>query len=148
MPGLVPGSGMWLFCSHEPAVIALSGVVDSFTAPGLERAVSAMLSPRRVAEAIVVDLAEVTFLSVAGIDALHDAVDQAAAEHVTLRIALGGRTCVRRVMTATGMTAVLDVYPDLRAALGITFTLVTSGSENAAGSRGVPSEQQREAPNS
>ncbi|MEU3627844.1 hypothetical protein BS329_09175 [Amycolatopsis coloradensis] len=98
-------------------MIALAGELNSCTALVVTKAIEAVLERSRSTRAIVLDLAEVTFLSVAGVQVLHAGVDLAAADQVTLRIALGSHTIVQRALTATGMAAVLDVYPDRRTAL-------------------------------
>ncbi|MBB5851318.1 STAS domain-containing protein [Amycolatopsis umgeniensis] len=128
LPGLVPGAAVQAWCSHgDPAVIALTGELDSYTFVVVETAVAATLVRNRGKRAIVLDLAEVTFLSATGIRALHDAVDQAAARGVTLRFALGSHAIVRRALNATGMAAVLDLYPDRLAALDAADSLAFLG---------------------
>ncbi|WP_410600030.1 STAS domain-containing protein [Amycolatopsis sp. lyj-90] len=120
MPGLASAATVRMSCSPEgPAVIALTGELDSHTAVVVEMAVATALARSRGIRAIVMDLAEVTFLSVAGIQALHAAVDQAAAKGVTLRTALGPHSVAYRAMVTTGMIAVLDHYPDRHTALAV-----------------------------
>ncbi len=101
MPGLAPGAALLASCSHgDPAVIALTGDLDSYTAIVVERAAAVTLVRSRVRRAIVMDLAGVTFLSVAGIQTVHATVDQAAARGVALRIALDSRSTRARSRTA------------------------------------------------
>ncbi|WP_410663498.1 STAS domain-containing protein [Amycolatopsis sp. lyj-84] len=103
-------------------MIVLAGELNSCTALVVTKAIEAVLERRRSPHAIVLDLAEVTFLSFAGVQVLHSGVDLAAADRVTLRIALGSHAIVQRALTATGMAAVLDVYPGRRTALDAPAT--------------------------
>ncbi len=100
-----------------PADIVLGGEWDTQTAIALEWVLTAVLARRPRPRLIVVDLDEISFLSVAGVQALHTATDRAAAHLVTLRVASGRHPIVRRALTVTGAEAVLNVYPDRQAAL-------------------------------
>nr|WP_246481158.1 STAS domain-containing protein [Amycolatopsis umgeniensis] len=98
-------------------VIALTGDLDSTSVPVLASAAALVLERVPRPGVIVIDLDAVTFLTVAGIHALHHATDTAAAAGVTVRIARGRDRVVDRALTATGADAVLDSYPDRLAAL-------------------------------
>ncbi|SEF19991.1 anti-anti-sigma factor [Amycolatopsis pretoriensis] len=87
-------------------VLALSGELDAGTAPKLgEAAVQVFASDPEV---LVLDLSELSFLSVAGVREVRAAHDRTAANR--LRVVTGDRPAVREFLHATGFEAVLDCY--------------------------------------
>ncbi|MEU4250534.1 STAS domain-containing protein [Amycolatopsis sp. NPDC026612] len=93
-------------------VLVLSGELDAGTASKLVHAVAQILATEP--EALVLDLSELAFLSVAGIRAIHAAHDAAGAAR--LRVVTGERPLVREFLRATRFDAVLDCYRTRRGA--------------------------------
>jgi anti-sigma B factor antagonist len=92
----------------EPGVVVLilSGELDAGTAAKLVHAVAQILATEP--ETLVVDLSELSFLSVAGARAIRAAHDAAGAAR--LRVVTGERAAVREFLHATRFDAVLDCY--------------------------------------
>src|SRR4051812_37131796 len=95
----------------DPVVLALAGEVDVATTELLAVELTAAITAGRTPGAIVVDLAEVSFLSAAGVGLFLAARNQAAARRITLRVATGSTSIVSRALEACGALAVLDSYP-------------------------------------
>ncbi|MEV6640699.1 STAS domain-containing protein [Amycolatopsis sp. NPDC051371] len=91
---------------HGVVVLVLSGELDMGTAAKLVDAVAQILSTEP--EALILDLSELTFVSVAGVRAIHAAHDAAGAAR--LRVVTGERAVVREFLHATRFDAVLDCY--------------------------------------
>jgi anti-sigma B factor antagonist len=87
-------------------VLVLSGELDSGTASKLLHAVAQILASEP--EALVLDLSGLSFLSVAGVRAIHTAHEAAGAAR--LRVVTGQRPVVREFLAATRFDAVLDCY--------------------------------------
>ncbi len=92
----------------EPGVVVLvlSGELDAGTAPKLGQAAARVLASEP--EVLVLDLSELSFLSVAGVREVRAAHDRAASTR--LRVVTGDRPTVRDFLHATGFEAVLDCY--------------------------------------
>lgn len=87
-------------------VLALSGELDAGTTPKLAEAAAQVLAADP--EVLVLDLTELSFLSLAGarqVRATHDATATSR-----LRVVTGERPVVRDFLHATGFEAVLDCY--------------------------------------
>jgi anti-sigma B factor antagonist len=93
----------------EPGVVVLilSGELDAGTSSKLVHAVAQILATEP--EALILDLSELSFLSVAGVRAIRAAHDAAGAAR--LRVVTGERAIVRELLHVTRFDAVLDCYP-------------------------------------
>ncbi len=87
-------------------VLVLSGELDAGTASKLVHAVAQILATEP--EALVLDLSELSFLSVAGVRAIRAAHEAAGAAR--LRVVTGERPSVGEFLHATRFDAVLDCY--------------------------------------
>lgn len=94
-------------------VIRVSGDVDAHTTPRLRELVSQRLAS--AAEMLVLDLTEVGFLGVDGLELLMQAQRRAENSAISLRL-VTGPACVRRALAAAGLTGVLSTFSTLRAA--------------------------------
>ncbi|RSM37659.1 anti-anti-sigma factor [Amycolatopsis balhimycina DSM 5908] len=86
--------------------LVLSGELDSGTASKVVRAVAQILATEP--EALILDVSDLSFLSVAGVRAIGTA--HAAAGAARLRVVTGERPVVREFLHATRFDAVLDCY--------------------------------------
>jgi anti-sigma B factor antagonist len=87
-------------------VLVLSGELDMGTAAKLVHAVAQILATEP--EALILDLSQLSFLSVAGVRAVRAAHDASGAAR--LRVVTGERAVVREFLHATCFDAVLDCY--------------------------------------
>ena len=94
-------------------VLHLRGEIDLLGAAGLGAELTRQL--RCSPEALVVDLAAVTFLSLSGLSTLFDAQRSAATAGIPLRLARPSRP-VRRALELSGLASQFDVHDDLPAA--------------------------------
>ncbi|MBB4684172.1 STAS domain-containing protein [Amycolatopsis jiangsuensis] len=94
--------------------VLLSGELDEGTALVVVRAVTFALDKRP--HALVLDLADLSALTRAGLHVLRAAQDRAATEGVALRLVVPAAGVAGRTLAEAGMAAVFDVYPDLAAA--------------------------------
>lgn len=100
-----------------PAVIAAVGEVDAATAARFSAAVHRQLD--RVPSMLVLDLREVTFLGVAGLQVLLCAADRARLGGVPLQLAYRDRSPVQFALEAAGVMSAFAVAP---AGAGATVT--------------------------
>jgi anti-anti-sigma factor len=91
---------------HDVVVLVLSGELDAGTTPKLAQVTARILAAGP--EVLVLDLSELTFLSVAGVRQVHAIHDATAVNR--LRVVTGDRPVVRDFLHATGFEAVLDCY--------------------------------------
>jgi anti-sigma B factor antagonist len=103
------------------AVIAAVGEIDAATAARLSASVHRQLD--RLPSALVLDLHEVTFLGVAGLQVLLCAADRATVTGVALQLAYRDPSPVQFALDAAGMTSAFAVAPS---ALGATATATTA----------------------
>lgn len=98
----------------EVVVVRVGGEVDMLTAPML----SSLISEQLLAHPpmLVLDLTAVGFLGSSGLAALVGARDEAGAHGVSLRL-VSTDHAVLRPLTATGLTELFDIHPDLESAL-------------------------------
>ncbi|MFJ9778837.1 STAS domain-containing protein [Amycolatopsis sp. NPDC101161] len=96
-------------------VLALAGELDTATAARVTRATDEVLATGDRPPVLIVDLSAVSFLSVAGVRAIHSAHD--AAGHQRFRVVTGENPGVREFLHATGFDAVLNCYRSRKAAL-------------------------------
>jgi len=97
--------------STSSVLVAVSGDVDSSTAPGLTGAVSEALARPGVAE-VVVDLRGVTFLDSAGLCALARAHREALRCGRVVLLRVGDTRAVVRPLQMTGLWDALARTPD------------------------------------
>ncbi|WP_433567391.1 STAS domain-containing protein [Nocardia sp. CA-151230] len=100
-PGLLTIKASTIDHTH---VCSVGGEIDVLTAPTFEKALFDSLD---IGESTVVDLREVTFFGVAGIQALLAARDFADQYHC--EICIDGSYCVTRVLEATGLASEFDL---------------------------------------
>jgi anti-sigma B factor antagonist len=98
------------------AVLAVTGEIDTLTAPPLEQAVQDLLA-RHGSAVVVVDLSGVTFLASSGLAVLIRGAHAAARRGTRLRLVAGSRA-VRRPLEVTGSDQLFDMYEDGQAAVG------------------------------
>jgi anti-anti-sigma factor len=96
----------------DALVIQAAGEIDVVTAPQLAEAIAG--ASAQPADAVVVDLTEVTFLGSAGLAVLVGAQEQVGDRGFRI---VAGTTIVLRSLMVTGLTDVLDAFPTLDAAL-------------------------------
>jgi anti-sigma B factor antagonist len=133
---LLPGGGETAAAGHPPheqlitirraertdaVIVQVDGAVDGLTAPRL-RAGLATAFARLDGRVLVVDLTEVTFFGSAGLRALADAADEAAARpgFEVLRVVVDHNRPVLRPIELTGYDAVLALFYDLEEAIAGT----------------------------
>jgi anti-sigma B factor antagonist len=93
-------------------VLRLHGEIDLLSAPCLGAELAEQL--HRGPEAVIVDLAGVTFLAVSGLTAMLQARQAAATAGIPLRLARPSRPA-RRCLELSGLAATFDVHDDLPA---------------------------------
>ncbi|MFI7674179.1 STAS domain-containing protein [Actinophytocola sp. NPDC049390] len=93
--------------SSERRVVNVSGDIDRGTAPVLEQRLAAGLAGARP---VVVDMAEVEFLGVAGLEVLADADSRARAQGTSLHVVRPPRD-VGRALSAAGLHHLLRLSP-------------------------------------
>lgn len=97
-------------------VVSVIGVLDMFTAPQLDAAISAALN--RGPSGIVVDLCGLDMLASAGMNTLIDAQEKASP--TPFAVAADG-AATSRVMMLLGVDDILNLHPTLAAAMaGVT----------------------------
>jgi anti-sigma B factor antagonist len=94
-------------------LIHVSGDVDAHSSPRLRELISQRLAS--VAETLVLDLTDVSFLGVDGLELLVQAQQRAESRAVVLRL-VTGPVSVRRALAAAGLTNEFATFPTLRAA--------------------------------
>ena len=115
---LAGGGRLRMSCSHgDPVVLALAGRLDAASVLGAARKLVQVLAGAPPPRAMVVDLAQLEWMTAAGVVMLHGAADHAAARHTAVRIAVGSNPVVARLLGDPRVAAVLDTYPDRAAAL-------------------------------
>jgi len=95
-------------------VVAVPGELDLTIADGLRDVLLGALNAGALG--LVVDMTATTFCDSAGITALTRAVRRAAATDAAMRLALTSSP-VLRVLNLVGIDRLIDIYPDVTAAL-------------------------------
>ena len=95
------------------AVVTLKGSLDTLTAPNTTKYLNDVISAGRVN--IVADFSAVDYTSSAGLRVLLAAVKEARSRGGDLCLA-GVRPDVHKVLTMSGFTSILKVFPDVNAA--------------------------------
>ena len=96
-------------------MVAVPVELDLTIADGLRDALLEVLNAGALG--LVVDMTTTTFCDSAGISAITRAVRRAVAHDATLRLAVGS-PAVLRVLDLVGIDRLIEVYPDVSAALG------------------------------
>lgn len=94
--------------------MVVPGELDLTIADGLREALLEVLNAGALG--LVVDMTATTFCDSAGISAITRAVRRAAASDATIRLAVAS-PAVLRVLDLVGIDRLIDVYPDVSAAL-------------------------------
>jgi anti-sigma B factor antagonist len=100
--------------SGRAAVVAVPGELDLTIADGLREALLGVLNAGALG--LVVDMTTTTFCDSAGISAITRAARRAAANDAAIRLAVTS-AAVLRVLELVGINRLIDVYPDVDAAL-------------------------------
>ncbi len=101
---------------HPIIVVALGGELDVVTAPAFEQYTAEVLTARESAEVLILDLTELTFLSAAGLRALHHACGRAARRGMrAMLVSPGG--LVRRSLDIVAGHTVAQIHDTRRAAI-------------------------------
>jgi anti-sigma B factor antagonist len=98
----------------DTVIVRVGGEVDMLTTPMLSACLIEQLQTDPAM--LVLDLRGVGFLGSSGLAALVTARDEAGNRGVTLRL-VSADHAVLRPLTATGLTDLFDIYPDLETAL-------------------------------
>jgi anti-sigma B factor antagonist len=110
----VPDDRFPVTWSGRTAVVAVPGELDLTIADGLREALLGALNAGALG--LVVDMTATTFCDSAGISAITRAVRRAAANDAIIRLAVTAAP-VLRVLNLVGIDRLIDVYPDVSAAL-------------------------------
>lgn len=95
-------------------VVRVAGEVDMVTSPRLQAALSRLLADRP--PTLVLDLDGITFLGSSGLAVIVEADEEARETGVRFALAASTRG-VLRPLEATGLAGLVDVHPDVTAAL-------------------------------
>ena len=98
----------------DVAVVAASGEVDVFTAPGLDAELSALLSDGHTR--LVVDLTGVSFLDSTGLGVLVKGLKSARDAGGSLHLVVTSER-IRKIFDITGLDAAMPLYDTVEAAL-------------------------------
>jgi anti-sigma B factor antagonist len=97
------------------AVLRVGGELDLLTVPDLQARVYEAIAA--TGGAVVADLTEVQFLSSSGLTLLLGLQSDLAARGRPLRLVVGASKAVSRPLLITGLDRLLELHPDLDAAL-------------------------------
>ena len=111
---LVPDDRFPVTWSGRAAAVAVPVELDLTIADGLRDALLEVLNAGALG--LVVDMTQTTFCDSAGISAITRAVRRAAAHDATVRLAVVA-PAVLRVLDLVGIDRLIEIYPDVRAAL-------------------------------
>jgi anti-sigma B factor antagonist len=98
----------------EVAVVAVSGSIDTNTAPGLATTLSEQILKGSIR--LVADFSQVGYTSSAGLRALLGTLKEARQHGGDFRLA-GVRPAVFRVLELSGFTSILKYFPDVNGAV-------------------------------
>ena len=105
----------------EQAVVTAPAEIDAANAGEIRQALLAAAS--HDAAVLIIDLSATTFCDSAGVQAIIDTYNQAAATHTQLRLVA---TAVLRILTLVGVDQLTPIYPTLEAALAGAPTAAAS----------------------
>ena len=97
------------------AVVTVPTEIDTINAGEVRQTLLAATS--RDATVLIIDMSGTTFCDSAGVQAIIDTYNQAAATHTQLRLVA---TAVLRILTLVGVDQLIPIYPTLEAALART----------------------------
>jgi anti-sigma B factor antagonist len=97
------------------AVLRIGGELDLLTVPELQARLDDAIAG--TGGAVIADLTEVQFLSSSGLTLLLGLQSDLAAQDRPLRLVIGGSNAVTRPLLITGLDRLLELHPDLDAAL-------------------------------
>jgi anti-sigma B factor antagonist len=120
----VPEGSFPVLWSGSLAVVRTPAEVDVTNADEMREALLSVLNLG--ATAVVIDMTRATFCDSAGVSALVRAQRRASASGARLRIATQSET-VLRLFTLIGLAMVVEIYPDVAAALQAGEDLRTMG---------------------
>jgi len=98
----------------EQAVVTVPAEIDTINAGEVRQA---LLAASHDATVLIIDMSGTTFCDSAGVQAIIDTYNQAAATHTQLRLVA---TAVLRILTLVGVDQLIPIYPTLEAALAGT----------------------------
>jgi anti-sigma B factor antagonist len=98
----------------QTAVIRLPAEIDITNAEQVREDLLSILNQGAVL--LIADMSETTFCDSAGVGALARTFRRAEASQSEMRLVVSARA-VRRVLTLTGVDRLLDIYPDVAAAV-------------------------------
>ena len=103
---------------HDAVVVRVAGDLDAASADALRTGLRGALpgAAQQPSRLLVVDLTEVSYFGSAGLNAMLDCRDDAAAQHVTMAL-VAKHPVVTRPIEVTGLGDVLPVHPTVAAAL-------------------------------
>jgi anti-sigma B factor antagonist len=99
-------------------VLRIGGELDMLTVPDLQTRLSAATAG--TASSVIIDLTDVRFLGSTALNLLISMHTDLAAENRPLRLVTGEGGVVVRPLQITGLDRLLDLHPNLPAALGAT----------------------------
>ncbi|HMZ14923.1 MAG TPA: STAS domain-containing protein [Mycobacterium sp.] len=103
---------------QDAVVVRVAGDLDAASADALRTGLRGALpaAAQQPSRLLVVDLTEVSYFGSAGLNAMLDCRDEAAAQHVTMTL-VAKHPVVTRPIEVTGLGDVLPVHPTVAAAL-------------------------------
>lgn len=113
----VPPTDLQVQLSHPTStcvLVQVSGDLDEHTAARLHEVLATRLSS--TAEAVVLDLSQLSFIGVSGLELLNQAHQRAGTRGTHLRLVTGAR-CLTRALLAAEMTETFSCYATLDRAL-------------------------------
>jgi len=113
-------------------VVRFVGEIDLHSVETMRTALAAALADATAPHPVVLDLIGVGFLASAGLAELQTAHERAAAQHTPLRIVAVGRS-VLRPLEVTGMAEILDIRPDITAAMAPPVDTLSAHEDDSTG---------------
>jgi anti-sigma B factor antagonist len=108
----------------EQAVVTVPAEIDIVNVGEVRETLLAAAS--RAAAVLIIDMSGTTFCDSAGVQAIIDTYNQAAATRIQLRLVA---TEVLRILTLVGIDQLIPTYPTLEAALAAAPTAAASARE-------------------
>ena len=107
----------------EQAVVTVPAEIDTINAGEVREA---LLAASHDATVLIIDMSGTTFCDSAGVQAIIDTYNQAAATRTQLRLVA---TEVLRILTLVGVDQLIPIYPTLEAALAGTPSAAASARD-------------------
>ena len=107
----------------EQAVVTVPAEIDTINAGEVRQA---LLAASHDATVLIIDMSGTTFCDSAGVQAIIDTYNQAAATRTQLRLVA---TAVLRILTLVGVHQLIPIYPTLEAALAGTPSAAASARD-------------------